>query len=154
MKPKTRLDNFLAKIAKDPEADTSMEPESRKEYYLNKIAENSGSGGRFIIECERQDGSALVEVKCTSAEISEAFNAGKQLLVHFDSILQLQDVYFAYSASMSHFSNPSSRDGTAYMFMTDIPSVDQSGAIHLLIYAVGIVAPDNDSPTGTFMIPD
>ena len=44
MKPKTRLDNFLAKIAGDPEADTSMEPKSREEHYLNKIAENSGSG--------------------------------------------------------------------------------------------------------------
>ena len=44
MKPKTRLDNFLAKIAKDPEADTSMEPKSREEHYLNKIAENGGSG--------------------------------------------------------------------------------------------------------------
>lgn len=31
MKPKTRLDNFLAKIAGDPDADTSMEPKSLKE---------------------------------------------------------------------------------------------------------------------------
>ena len=49
MKPKTRLDNFLAKIAKDPEADSSMEPKSREEHYLNKIAENGGSGGGYTV---------------------------------------------------------------------------------------------------------
>ena len=53
MKPKTRLDNFLAKIAKDPDADSSMEPKSREEHYLNKIAENGGSGSGYTITEER-----------------------------------------------------------------------------------------------------
>lgn len=39
MKPKTRLENFLAKIAKDPDA-TVMDPKTRKEQYLDQIAQN------------------------------------------------------------------------------------------------------------------
>ncbi len=40
MKPKTRLENFLAKIAKDPDA-TIMDPKTRKEVYLDKIAQDN-----------------------------------------------------------------------------------------------------------------
>lgn len=45
MKPNTRIDNFLAKIAGDPDANTAMKPRSPEEYYLNQIAENGGGGG-------------------------------------------------------------------------------------------------------------
>ena len=45
MKPKTRLEWFLAKIAGDTDATGSMTPRTRREYYLNEIAEKpSGSG--------------------------------------------------------------------------------------------------------------
>ena len=44
MKPKTRLENFLAKIAGSSEA-KEMEPKTSVEHFLNDIAENGGSGG-------------------------------------------------------------------------------------------------------------
>ena len=47
MKPRTRLDHFLAKIAGDKSA-KNLTPRSSKEYYLNEIAENGG-GGVFVI---------------------------------------------------------------------------------------------------------
>ena len=43
MKPKTRAQNFLAKIAGDANADTTMKPRTAEEYFLNQIAENGGS---------------------------------------------------------------------------------------------------------------
>jgi hypothetical protein len=42
MKPKTREQNFLAKIAGDANADTTMKPRTAEEYFLNQIAENGG----------------------------------------------------------------------------------------------------------------
>lgn len=39
MKPKTRFENFLAKIAGDKEA-KDIAPRTRVEHYLNEIAEN------------------------------------------------------------------------------------------------------------------
>lgn len=44
MKPKTREQNFLAKIAGDANADTTMKPRTAEEYFLNQIAENGGGG--------------------------------------------------------------------------------------------------------------
>jgi hypothetical protein len=44
MRPKTRLENFLAKIAGSPDA-KELEPETRIEYFLNDIAENGGGSG-------------------------------------------------------------------------------------------------------------
>ena len=43
MKPKTRIENFLAKIAGNPDA-KEMEPETRMEYFLNDIVIPSGGG--------------------------------------------------------------------------------------------------------------
>jgi hypothetical protein len=43
MKPKTREQNFLAKIAGDANADTTMKPRTAEEYFLNQIAENGSS---------------------------------------------------------------------------------------------------------------
>ena len=45
MKPNTRIDNFLAKIAGDPDANEAMIPRSPEEYYLDQIAQNGGGGG-------------------------------------------------------------------------------------------------------------
>lgn len=44
MKPLTRLENFLAKIAGDPDAKMDMKPKTRKEMYLDAIANGSGGG--------------------------------------------------------------------------------------------------------------
>ncbi len=45
MKPKTRLEWFLAKIAGDSDATGSLTPRTRREYYLKEIADKpSGSG--------------------------------------------------------------------------------------------------------------
>lgn len=43
MKPITRLENFLAKIAGLPNA--NLTPRTRKEYFLNAIAAHGGGGG-------------------------------------------------------------------------------------------------------------
>ena len=45
MLPLTRKENWLAKIAGDPQADEAMTPRTREEYFLNEIAENGGGGG-------------------------------------------------------------------------------------------------------------
>ena len=45
MKPKTRLEWFLAKIAGDTDATGSMTPRTRREYYLKEIADANASGG-------------------------------------------------------------------------------------------------------------
>lgn len=45
MLPLTRKENWLAKIAGDPDADENMKPRTREEYFLNEIAENGGGGG-------------------------------------------------------------------------------------------------------------
>lgn len=42
MKPLTRIENFLAKIAGNPAANAEMKPRTRKEYFLNEIAAGSG----------------------------------------------------------------------------------------------------------------
>lgn len=44
MKPKTRFENFLAKIANDEDAKEMM-PRTRVEHYLNEIAMNGGNSG-------------------------------------------------------------------------------------------------------------
>lgn len=49
MKPNSRIDNFLAKIAGDPDANEAMEPRSPEEYYLDQIAKNGGSGGGVLV---------------------------------------------------------------------------------------------------------
>lgn len=42
MKPLTRIENFLAKIAGNSAANAEMKPRTRKEYFLNEIAAGSG----------------------------------------------------------------------------------------------------------------
>lgn len=88
MKPKTRLDNFLAKIAGDPEADTSMEPKSREEHYLNKIAENSGSGSggasnafTMTLTPVNSDSMSAFTVDKTYAEIRQAVSNNSPLII-------------------------------------------------------------------------
>lgn len=85
MLPLTREDNFLAKIAGDPDADESMKPRTRKEYFLNQIAENGGgggggTGGGVLIVNMDEDTFTLDK---TWQEITNALGAGTVLIVPY-----------------------------------------------------------------------
>lgn len=53
MKIWNRLDNFLAWIAGDKDADKTMDPRNPREYWLKQIAENGGSGSGYTVTEER-----------------------------------------------------------------------------------------------------
>ena len=83
LKASSREEALLAKIAglDDPFAD-SIQPSSREEWFLNKIAEktNSGSsgGGAFIVRGTLNEGSSTDgTVDKTEAEIWDAVNSWK-----------------------------------------------------------------------------
>lgn len=61
MKPETRIENFLAKIAGNSDA-KEMEPKTRVEHFLNDIAENGGSGGDIKISTKRVDGFSTLAI--------------------------------------------------------------------------------------------
>lgn len=74
MKPKTRLENFLARIARDPDA-TEMDPKTRKEHYLNKIAEGNGlPGGSYYVEISGSGNDFTADK--SPEEISNAYASG------------------------------------------------------------------------------
>lgn len=79
MKPNTRIDNFLAKIAGDPDANTAMKPRSPEEYYLNQIAENGGGGGGGDVVVVHDDGA----LDKTWQEIYDAMAAGNIVVAVF-----------------------------------------------------------------------
>lgn len=49
MEPKTRREHFLAKIAGNP-YDSTILPKTREEFFLNDIAESGGDGGSSLVE--------------------------------------------------------------------------------------------------------
>lgn len=81
MKPLTRLENFLAKIAGDPDAKMDMKPKTRKEMYLDAIARGGGSSGGgsvepLIVEIGTVDGQEGTFMKAQAKSIYDAFSAG------------------------------------------------------------------------------
>ena len=61
MKPKTRLEWFLAKIAGDADATGSVTPKTRKEFYLKEIAD-AGGGSSLPSVTASDNGSVLAVV--------------------------------------------------------------------------------------------
>lgn len=90
MKPLTRLENFLAKIAGDPDAKMDMKPKTRKEMYLDAIASGGGSGGGgsvepLIVEIGTVDGQEGTFMKAQAKSIYDAFSAGTPVrLIYVD----------------------------------------------------------------------
>lgn len=76
MKPRTRKENYLAKIAKDPDA-VEMTPKTRTEHYLNEIAENGGEPFIVLLTPTGVDLSGTMDK--TVAEIDAAWNAGREI---------------------------------------------------------------------------
>lgn len=80
MLPLTRKENWLAKIAGDPQADENMIPRTREEYFLNEIAENGGGGGgganvvRVTFTYDSDNDGVLADK--TPAEVVAAWNGG------------------------------------------------------------------------------
>ena len=77
MKPNTRIDNFLAKIAGDPDANEAMIPRSPEEYYLDQIAQNGGSGGGGGIEAVAD---ALISITFNENEEIDSYSIDKGVL--------------------------------------------------------------------------
>lgn len=84
MKPITRLENFLAKIAKDPDA-KDLTPKTRKEYYLNEIAAGGGGGGDEFVVTFTKSAGEVRSADHTYAEIEAAIDAGKTVVAHATS---------------------------------------------------------------------
>ena len=78
MKPKTRLENFLAKIAGSSDA-KEMEPKTRVEHFLNDIAQSGG--GVFVVHYVLQYPSG-VTVTESYEDVVAAYNAEKLIVLH------------------------------------------------------------------------
>lgn len=82
MEPKTRREHFLAKVAGNP-YDSTILPKTREEFFLNDIAESggggSGGGGTFVIGVseETSDNKTILTFDKTAQEISTAMAEGK-----------------------------------------------------------------------------
>ena len=92
MKPLTRLENFLAKIAGDPDAKMDMKPKTRKEMYLDAITSGGGSGGGgsvepLIVNVIPGEGKDPDILSATYKEIKDAMLSGKN--VYLSSSIQL-----------------------------------------------------------------
>lgn len=79
MKPKTRLEWFLAKIAGDADATGTVTPKTRKEYYLKEIADNGGGGGSSLPAVTASDNGSVLAVVDGAWDKATPSNA---LLVH------------------------------------------------------------------------
>lgn len=101
MKPITRLENFLARIAKDPDA-RDITPKTRKEYYLNEIAAGGG-GGSFVIHATlgegEQEGEYTITADKTPAEAASAISNGIMPVIMLDMGEMILAVPFSYVAT-------------------------------------------------------
>lgn len=89
MKPFTRKENFLAKIAGDSDANELMKPKTRSESFLDKIAERLNNGGSSdpysawdVVIIKPEDGEWEC-VKGDYAEIRENVGLKPVTAVHF-----------------------------------------------------------------------
>ena len=86
MKPKTRIENFLAKIAGSSEA-KEMEPKTRVEYFLNDIAQSGGGsgggGGVFVVKLVSDNDGGYTADK-TLDEIYAAEDEGRPIIGVYD----------------------------------------------------------------------
>ena len=83
MKPKTRLENFLAKIAGNNDA-KDLKPKTRIEHFLNDIAEKIKGGGSgesgnqtFVVHATYDLNNGRAVLDKTASEIIEAVEANK-----------------------------------------------------------------------------
>ena len=89
MKPQTRRENFIAKIAGDKDAiQMTPDPNDRMEGWLNAIAENGG-GGAVGIVCdltfEMRESAPIITATMTAGELWSALQSGSSLLFRLAS---------------------------------------------------------------------
>ena len=90
MKPITRLEHFLAKMARDRDAEP-ITPNTRMERYLNKIAENMGT---LFVHFERV-GPETLSADCSIMDIAHAVQSGKPVVARYlDAYLPLSMLVF------------------------------------------------------------
>lgn len=99
MEPKTRKEHYLAKIAGE---DVSVpEPKTRQEYYLKEIAENGGGGGGdepVVIDVVTNDTfTQVISVDITPEELSAAIEAKKRIYIAPHSENYQVDEWYAVS---------------------------------------------------------
>ena len=106
MRPKTREENFLAKIAGSAEADATMEPRTAEEYWLNEIAKKpsgggggGGSAGGVFVEIEFSDEEMYGESSVLPDAIYTAFMAATPITIKFNDY-----VAYLYTALSDHCS--------------------------------------------------
>lgn len=104
MKPLTRLENFLAKIAGDPDAKMDMKPKTRKEMYLDAIANGSGGGSggsgsgtmKVTFDVSEDEMGTTVTADKTFAEVLTAVQDGRYVYAVEN---EFPDIYQLYSAT-------------------------------------------------------
>ena len=126
MKPKTRLENFLAKIAGSSDA-KEMEPKTRVEHFLNDIAQSGGGSGGgagvFWVNITSPDGGTTWTADKTVDEVIAAVYGGKMVYANFDG----QYVPFVSSFSVAD------EDYRGLTFAALTPNNYDSGAKKLFI---------------------
>lgn len=138
MKPLTRIENFLAKIAGNPAANAEMQPRTRKEYFLNEIAENggggggSGSSGTMVVQFDSDND----RFEATWQEVHDAMTDGKTVkFVYAES-----DYLYHHYAVMATSADSEYRIGAVTVTSTegnwdvDFISLSASGANGYLIF--------------------
>lgn len=101
MKPITRLEHFLAKLARDKDAEP-ITPNTRMERYLNKIAENMGT---LFVHFEKV-GPETLSADCSIMDIVHAVQSGRNVVAQYiDAYLPIsllvfhdEDSYFLFRA--------------------------------------------------------
>lgn len=120
MKPNTRIDNFLAKIAGDPDANEAMVPRSPEEYYLDQIAQNGGGGGggsdSSVLVVHDVDGT----LDKTWKELWDAINAEKLVLL----FTPYQNGDFYYSNMVWYCGQVSKENEEGWTYLAEFSTVN------------------------------
>lgn len=132
MKPLTRIENFLAKIAGNPAANAEMKPRTRKEYFLDEIAQNAGYDLVLIGNngSAYPDGNVLSAITIAKGSIEAAAakaRAGKVVRgvmywvtdTSYYSTFAMNDFYIDDTYQVMRFAGVDSLDNTLKRYQVD-----------------------------------